>query len=438
MMCMKTLFGALICTLTISIDIAAQCSPNGPNLIPNPSFESFGACPVPPCGFAPEIRQNSSPCTSWRGTEQSCPMGSTPDFTKSSAVAVPTCASTLTVASGNEMCLNGSYCVGFFVFVGPDGSNTREYVQCQLNSTLVAGQTYCFSMVAKSRAGGAGNQINNTNGLGAYFHNSGIIDIDVQNGANQFLGAGSTINATPQVQATTVIPHNSCTLIQGTFVATGTERYLTIGNFRTDATTTKTSTTASSYMYIDDLRLYPINPLPVELGSFSIQCNESEVNLEWITESEYQNEFFTVEKSCDGVIFEKIATISGNGTTQQSNTYFYRDYQPDCDGTIYYRLSQTDVDGRTEYFPIESTTCNETTNVSIYKDDERNILHLESEEFLKQLDLYDCTGKLILDVQLEEKPPLTIDLPALSNGIYMVKILTAFNETITYRLFISK
>jgi hypothetical protein len=437
-MCMKTIIGAILCTLAISFDITAQCTPNGPNLIPNPSFESFGVCPVPPCGFPPEIRQNSSPCTSWRGIEMSCPMGSTPDFTKSSAVAVPTCASTLTVASGNEMCLNGNYCVGLFVFVAPDGSNTREYVQCQLNSTLIAGQTYCFSMVAKTRAGGAGNQLNNTNGLGAFFHNLGIIDIDVQNGATQFLGPGSTINATPQVQASALIPHNSCSTIQGTFVATGTERYLTIGNFRTDATTTKTSTSASSYMYIDDLKLYPINPLPVELSSFSASCNESVINLQWVTESEYQNDHFTIERSCNGVDYEKIGTLNGNGTTNQATTYTFNDSHSICDGIIYYRLSQTDIDGRTVLLPIISTMCSQTNSTIVSVDMEMNALYIDSKESLKQLGIYDCTGKLILASAIDEKTPFTVDLPPLSSGIYFVRILTAFNEIVTHKLFISK
>ena len=434
---MKTIIAFLVGIISVST-LYAQCVPNGPNLIPNPSFENFGVCPVPPCGFPPEIRQNSSPCTSWRGIEMSCPMGSTPDFTKSSAVAVPTCATTLTVASGNQMCLNGSYCVGFFVFVSPDGDNTREYVQCQLNSTLIAGQTYCFSMVTKTRAGSVGNQLNNTNGLGAFFHNLGIIDIDAQNGASQFLGPGSMVNATPQVQASALIPHNSCSTIQGTFVATGTETYLTIGNFRTDATTTKTSTTAASYIYIDDLKLYPINPLPVELSSFSASCNESVINLQWVTESEDRNAYFTIERSCNGVDFEKIGSLNGNGTTHQATNYIFNDYQSTCDGVIYYRLSQTDIDGNTSFLPIISTICSESNSTIVSHDVEMNVLHIESKESLKQLGVYDCTGKLILELALNEKSPFTLDLPELSNGMYFVKILTAFNETITHKLFISK
>lgn len=435
MMSMKTLT-SFICAIIVSFGAIAQCTPNGPNLIPNPSFENYGACPVPPCGFAPELRQNSSPCTSWRGTEQSCPMGSTPDFQRRSSVSVPTC--TVGLAASNETCLSGDYCVGFFVFSTPDGSNTREYVQCQLTTTLTAGQTYCFSMVAKSRAGAAGNQLNNTNGLGAFFHNLGIIDIDVQNGASQFLGAGSTVNATPQVQASATLPHNSCTTVQGTFVATGNENYLTIGNFRTDAATTKTSTSTPSYVYIEDLKLYPINPLPVEISSFSVNCEEDYALIQWTTASEYNNSFFTIEKSCDGVNFQKIATVDGQGSSQEEINYQIKDFNLACSETSYYRLSQTDIDGRTTYLPTVSSYCEQQNSVFVSYDSQSTMLTVNSKENVQQIGIYDYAGRLVLEYSVDNKSPFSLKIPELAEGIYLVYVTTFYNRKNLQRIIVSK
>jgi len=90
-------------------------------------------------------------------------------------------------------------------------------------------------------------------------------------------------------------------------------------------------------------------PLPVELIDFSAEFRGNAVNLKWATASELNFDHFSVERSSDGLKFEQIATVRGNGTTKERHDYSYTDYSP-LVGNSYYRLKSIDFDGYTEIF----------------------------------------------------------------------------------------
>ncbi len=89
-------------------------------------------------------------------------------------------------------------------------------------------------------------------------------------------------------------------------------------------------------------------PLPVELLDFSAMLQENKVLISWITQTEINNDYFTVLKSKDGKNFYEIEKVNGSGTTNESKNYFVYDddIQP---GVVYYQLKQTDYDGSSVY-----------------------------------------------------------------------------------------
>lgn len=95
-------------------------------------------------------------------------------------------------------------------------------------------------------------------------------------------------------------------------------------------------------------------PLPVELVEFSATPNleEKVIDLFWITASESNNDFFTVERTKDLKDFEEVMQVSGQGTTNERTEYHETDYEP-FQGVSFYRLSQTDFNGKTKYFELE-------------------------------------------------------------------------------------
>jgi hypothetical protein len=124
--------------------------------------------------------------------------------------------------------------------------------------------------------------------------------------------------------------------VSGSYSGQGT----TFGNQPTDNITDNTTVSGGG--------------LPVELLYFNNSVASDHVILNWATSSETNNDFFTIERSTDGVSYEVIATISGAGNSNSILTYHFSDENPITE-TSYYRLKQTDFDGKFEY--VSTIAC---------------------------------------------------------------------------------
>ncbi|PCH99284.1 MAG: hypothetical protein COB85_00145 [Bacteroidetes bacterium] len=94
------------------------------------------------------------------------------------------------------------------------------------------------------------------------------------------------------------------------------------------------------------------SPLPVVLISFTAELvDNTQVSLVWITASEINNDYFTIERSTNGLTFEEISQVRGSGDSSSETEYEVIDDSP-IEGISYYRLKQTDFDGTEEIFKI--------------------------------------------------------------------------------------
>ncbi|HET6245610.1 MAG TPA: CUB domain-containing protein [Bacteroidia bacterium] len=173
-----------------------------------------------------------------------------------------------------------------------------------------------------------------------------------------------------------------------------------------------------------------LTPLPIQLLSFTGK-NQGKANiLEWITASEINNDYFTIEKSDDSNNFEEMAIIDGSGNSRDLIKYDQYDHNP-YNGTTYYRLKQTDFDGKFEYSDIvavESTKDDEiftvfpnpvanTANVSFHG--------YQTDEVV--LNIMDATGRLVLTkkaISQKGMNTVKIDTSNLTRGIYFVTLIT--------------
>lgn len=92
-------------------------------------------------------------------------------------------------------------------------------------------------------------------------------------------------------------------------------------------------------------------PLPIELLSFNGYGEKDYNHLKWSTATEINNDYFILERSLDGISWEKITQIEGAGNSNTVVNYSFKDYGY-TSGVNYYRLSQTDFNGKKEYFNI--------------------------------------------------------------------------------------
>jgi len=167
--------------------------------------------------------------------------------------------------------------------------------------------------------------------------------------------------------------------------------------------------------------------LPIELLEFKAKLGKEGVEISWITATEINNDFFTVEKSNSGFDFYSLTKIAGAGNSTQQLKYSVTDISP-FQGVNYYRLKQTDYDGKFDYSRVISVGVESSLSTnSIYpnpnegksfyvmlpKSGYRNIL----------IKIQGLDGKTILSETVYESGTFELIPPVkLASGVYIISI----------------
>ena len=182
------------------------------------------------------------------------------------------------------------------------------------------------------------------------------------------------------------------------------------------------------------------NPLPIELLSFAGNCQGNQVSISWITASEFNNDYFIIEKSRDGNNWQTIHTEKSSGTSFQKQEYNFIDENL-TETESYYRLSQVDIDGVKEVFDPIYTDCDGSIKQLItYPNPSRgefNVLISDS-KFIGEAKLIvrDAMGKVVLtkSITIEEGTNLfPIAANEIENGVYFITIENANNDSETIK-----
>jgi len=235
----------LIFTVIFTNHIYAQI-----NYVKNPSFEDTVSCPT---AYA-QINRSVGWDTLLGGG------GGTPDLLHSC------CTTNCGVPShhhntGFQFPKTGQAYVS--IEVAKNGGIFREYIQSKLKERLKSGETYCVKLYVNL----ANFSKATVKPLGAYFDDGSVMTytnfgLAYANAFYQFV--------IPQVYNTTQVLNDTLNWmkIEGSFVATGTEEYITIGNFFPDSLSQIVfwSTYWFSIYYIDDVSVIPAN-LPAYAGN---------------------------------------------------------------------------------------------------------------------------------------------------------------------------
>ncbi|MFI5149539.1 MAG: T9SS type A sorting domain-containing protein [Bacteroidia bacterium] len=173
---------------------------------------------------------------------------------------------------------------------------------------------------------------------------------------------------------------------------------------------------------------FPMTVLPIVLSDFNGNREGKNVLLNWTTQTETDNAYFTLERSVNGTAFEFVAQIKGAGNSSAVLHYAYTDDGAPS-GIIYYRLKQTDFNGHftrsneisvkpLHYFNVQSVYPNPATqqlNVSIEQESSNNLV----------VYIYNSEGKRVYTANktvADKNSTLQIDLSDFPSGIYLLSV----------------
>ncbi len=171
--------------------------------------------------------------------------------------------------------------------------------------------------------------------------------------------------------------------------------------------------------------------LPITLSSFEITPLAEKLLLNWVTSMESNSSHFIIQMSDDGIRFDSIGRVKAIGNSNSVQSYSF-EYIPSFNSLSYFRLKMFNNDGTFIYSPIKSINYHDGIKLKISPNPARDVINVNAIG-IKQIKLYDISGKLILS-----KPTFTnstfVDVSKLLRGVYILCLCTENNEIISKKI----
>ena len=165
--------------------------------------------------------------------------------------------------------------------------------------------------------------------------------------------------------------------------------------------------------------------LPLELSTFHGNCEPEFTELFWSTTSRLNSDYFVVEQSQDGLIFEKVCEVDGAGSGFSGS--FYSAKAP-LDNGNYFRLTRIDFEGIPSTSEIINVACKEAVSDPFPNPFSGNLSvqlnHLNCKNYA--ISLIDMNGQVVRYFVLKNQTSnsrINLDLSQLARGFYMMEIV---------------
>jgi hypothetical protein len=158
--------------------------------------------------------------------------------------------------------------------------------------------------------------------------------------------------------------------------------------------------------------------LPVNLISFTGEASSEGNVLLWSTAEEVNNEGFEVERSLNGVAFEKMGFVAGKGTISARVDYQFVDKQPLTNA--YYRLKQLDFAHGYAFSKTINVKNESGIRVIVYPNPVRGQLAFDVPPAKRHLIVRNTAG-VIVDEQAEFSAA-TYETSHLPKGLYLISL----------------
>ena len=172
--------------------------------------------------------------------------------------------------------------------------------------------------------------------------------------------------------------------------------------------------------------------LPIELYQFWGSVVDSHNEIQWVTSSEIDNDYFELHHSIDGVTFTLLTEMQGAGNSTTTSNYRFLHFNPKR-GVNYYRLTQVDFNGdRTEYTSIAITNKSDNDNnlfSNIFPNPNKSIFYFNynGNRFNQPINvkIMDWAGRVVLIGSIDKfnnTQGITLDIGNIDSGVYTVII----------------
>jgi len=171
--------------------------------------------------------------------------------------------------------------------------------------------------------------------------------------------------------------------------------------------------------------------LPITLEVFNGEAINQGNLLKWVTSTEINNDYFSLQASTNGVDFTTIARIEGQGNSNTPVAYEHLD-RAAAKGATYYQLIQTDYDGTQSKSKVIQVMRGEAAfNITdlrpVPATDMLTIQFVAPEDNTINIELFDLIGHTLRKLQHTSDGGITqmdINVDQLPAGVYFISLIS--------------
>lgn len=183
--------------------------------------------------------------------------------------------------------------------------------------------------------------------------------------------------------------------------------------------------------------------LPLQLVAFKGLLQGSDALLQWETATETNTARFEVERSTDGIGFQKIGTVAAAGTSSANASYAYTDKGAALlpTNTIYYRLRTVDKDGKVSYSQVAAIRLPRNGDVMVFPNPVKEKVTVRISNMAAKnvtVQVSDVQGRVVYSSkeQLHQNVSnISIDARHWTPQLYVIKIVNSKNEVLATQKF---
>ena len=159
--------------------------------------------------------------------------------------------------------------------------------------------------------------------------------------------------------------------------------------------------------------------LPIELLSIDARPNNNNIDINWSTASEINNDYFDIQWSRNGTDFQSIDEIKGSGTSYSRNDYAYAHLSPG-NGKNYYRINQVDFDGQSSYTETVLATIDNKNKIRVFPTVVNDQIKISLSEKEGLLTIYNINGAIVKSMVVNTNNLIVLNVDDLTAGSYIV------------------
>lgn len=163
--------------------------------------------------------------------------------------------------------------------------------------------------------------------------------------------------------------------------------------------------------------------LPVHFTAFNAKANGCKADLVWTTAQETGSDYFEIERSSDGIRFERIGSVEAKGSASSGGEYTYTDASP-LSGKNYYRVKQYDLEGKNGLATnTQSVSVNcGTTKIELFPNPTSAMVNVKGLKGKNTVKILTVAGHEIMKAETELET-YSMLVNALASGTYQVQVV---------------